>query len=825
MTEINLDSGDATLGVTLSYFIGASNSKRVAKYNGYNSSYWTRTPDGYDSSRGRYRACYVQISGSEGAFSTNSTEGVRPIVPFSSDLFVMDDGTLTANQSPTAPASIAASNVMGGQQATVTLGAASDPDGTVINYVYERSIDTGMWTQFASTASLSIIDQISDDWDTVRYRAKAVDDKGVEGPYATSQTYTVIHNQPPTAPASITASNIMGGQQATVTLGAATDTDGQIINYTYERQVDGGSWTQFASENSLTVTDQIDDSWTTVTYRAKAMDDMGAEGPYATSEVYTVVHNQPPTAPGSIEVTNVITGQQATVTLTAATDPDGTVASYIYERQVDGGAWQQIANVNSLTQTDSILATWGTVAYRAKAVDNEGVSGPYATAAAETVTGGWILIGGPISNLGVQGGLFNLPLNIGVSGNTGVTGINLQVLQDGVQVYNNAVNQGDVINIPVDTRAMASGQHQIQAIADKDTFLAANVAWLFVVPSMALPDGGRIEQAQNADGEPIFFTTTTRAVIGPDGKSAQTQIDEINRSHQGITGHLAFVDAVMGPNASYVLARAATTTYAYQYYAPAAAGATGATLVSVYPGYNGAVGDLLTAAADTLTFNIPANGLLSIYQYNLDTTEPPDTDPTANFVTLDQPHVMTAATNTGNTADGLEDALTAMMRAFPSRNYYALNDAMDPDATYYVVSQAVIGPDTASATVAYVSSANPTTWYQGVQITLMNTSNIPALFDYISSPLVSAATTDNPVVAGVNLNATLATMIKAQPIYLRYQLESSTGVLYYVCSPTAITPETVSAINVLYCTASGTYYNGETLTLAPPTDPTPEVTE
>lgn len=635
---------------------------------------------------------------------------------------------------------------------------------------------------------------------------------------------TFITNQPPTAPASITASNVMGGQQATVTLGAASDSDGQIINYTYERQVDGGRWTQFASTASLNVTDSIDDSWTTVAYRARAMDDMGAEGPYAISQTYTVVHNLPPTAPGSIQVTNVVGGQTVTITLTAATDPDGTVASYIYERQVDGGAWQQIANVNSLTQTDSILATWGTVAYRAKAVDNEGVSGPYATAAAETVNGGWILIGGPISNLGVQGGLFNLTLNIGVSGNTGVTGINLQVLQDGVQVYNNAVNQGDVINIPVDTRAMASGQHQIQAIADKDTFLAANVAWLFVVPSMALPDGGRIEQAQNADGEPIFFTTTTRAVIGPDGKSAQTQIDEINRSHQGITGHLAFVDAVMGPNASYVLARAAATTYAYQYYAPAAAGATGATLVSVYPGYNGAVGDLLTAAADTLTFNIPANGLLSIYQYNLDTTEPPDTDPTANFVTLDQPHVMTAATNAGNTADGLEDALTAMMRAFPSRNYYALNDAMDPDATYYVVSQAVIGPDTASATVAYVSSANPTTWYQGVQITLMNTSNIPALFDYISSPLVSAATTDNPVVAGVNLNATLATMIKAQPIYLRYQLESSTGVLYYVCSPTAIAPETVSAINVLYCTASGTYYNGETLTLAPPTGPTTEVT-
>lgn len=540
----------------------------------------------------------------------------------------------------------------------------------------------------------------------------------------------------------------------------------------------------------------------------------------------TVSTNEPPTAPGSISVTGVVGGGNASITLTAATDPDGTVASYIYERSVDGAEFQPFANVNALTQTDRVSSAWGSVAYRAKAVDDDGMSGPYVTSQTFTVNSGWILIGGPSpSNVGVQSTPFNLPITIGASDRTGITGINLEVFRDNEQIYSGVLSQGDSVNIFVDTRSMASGRHAIQAIATKEDYLPANTAWFFTVPSIALPDGGRSEQMQNADGQPIFPVTTTRDVIGPNGESAQTQIDKINRSHQGITGHLAFVDAVMGPNASYVLARAAATTYAYQYYAPAAAGATGATLVSVYPGYNGAVGDLLTAAADTLTFNIPANGLLSIYQYNLDATDPPNTDPTANFVTLDQPHVVTAATNTGNTADGLEDALTAMMRAFPSRNYYALIDAMDPDATYYVVSQAVIGPDTASATVAYVSSANPTTWYQGVQITMMNTSNIPALFDYIHSPVVSAATTDNPVVAGVNLNATLATMIKAQPIYLRYQLESSTGVLYYVCSPTAIKPETVSAINVLYCTASGTYYNGEILTLAPPTDPTPEVTE
>lgn len=430
MTEINLDSGDATLGVTLSYFIGASNSKRVAKYNGYNSSYWTRTPDGYDSSRGRYRACYVQISGSEGAFSTNSTEGVRPIVPFSSDLFVMDDGT-------------------------------------------------------------------------------------------------IITNQPPTAPASITASNIMGGQQATVTLGAATDADGQIINYTYERQVDGGSWTQFASENSLTVTDSIDDSWTTVAYRARAMDDMGAEGPYAASEVYTVVHNLPPTAPGSIQVTNVTTGQEATVTLTAATDPDGTVASYIYERSVDGAEFQPFANVNALTQTDHISGDWGTVAYRACAVDDDGAAGPYVTSETKTVTTGLVTIAGPAADLGEKPMPFAFWFSCGVSDQTAVQDIAVRVTVDGREFFTGTLDSGAAKGLYIDTRFRGAGQHTIAVTASKEDYQPAAASYTFTVPSVTLPYEGRAEMPQNSAGQPVWWYGLARFIFGPDGKDLITLMQEM----------------------------------------------------------------------------------------------------------------------------------------------------------------------------------------------------------------------------------------------------------------------------------------------------------
>lgn len=535
----------------------------------------------------------------------------------------------------------------------------------------------------------------------------------------------------------------------------------------------------------------------------------------------TVTDNQPPTAPGSIEATNVVSGGSATVTITAATDPDGTIASYVYERSVDGGQFTQFANVNSLTTTDSIQSPWGTVAYRAAAVDNYGSQGPYVTSETYTVNSGWVIVGGPVSNLGVQDVPFELPLVVGISGETGITGINLQVLLDGAQIFNDQLNQGASVALPIDTRAMASGQHEIQAIAEKTDYLSASVAWYFVVPSIALPAGGYAAQLEDDSGNPIYPTTTTRNVMGPNGKSAQTQLDELASAHKGTVGHLAFVDAVLGP-ATYNLARASAATYAYQYFAPAAADTSSQALVSVYPSYTGTIGTLLTASAGSLTFNVPSNGILALWEYVVDVTPPASTDPTVNFTPLIQPQVVTAATNTGNTASDLNAALTAMMKAFPAQNYYAITDAMDSGVTYYVASQAIITATTPSASVAYVSSANPTTWYQGVQLTFVDTSNMPAQFSYMSAPIVTAATSANPVTAGDSLNATLTAMIKAQPSYYRYLLEDGSGSLYYICSPTQITADSVSAAGVLYCTTDGTYYNGESLTLAPP--PTPEVT-
>lgn len=533
----------------------------------------------------------------------------------------------------------------------------------------------------------------------------------------------------------------------------------------------------------------------------------------------TITTNSPPTAPGSIEASNVVSGQTATITLTAATDPDGTIASYIVERSVDGSSgWQQVANANSLTATDSISSDWGTVQYRACAVDNLGVSGPYITSDTYDVNAGWILIGGPASNMGVQSVPFNFNATIGVSGQVGVTGIQVTVKLDGAQVYSDTVNQAAVVSVPINTRVMGSGQHEIQVVATKEDLLSAVSAYVFVVPSIALPDGGTSQVLEDSQGNPVFPVTSARYVIGSNGKDVQAEIDQINNAHRGTTGHLAFVDAVLGP-ASKTYPRASGVTYAIQGYAPANTSNPGG-LLCIYAAYIGQLDTFLNATAEELIFNIPANVILTLYEYVLDAAPPAETDPTVNFNALAQPKVLTAATNTGNTADSLNAALTAMMAAFPTQNYYLLTDPAG-DVTYYVASQATIAPGTTSATCAYVSSANPTTWYQGVQLTFINTSNIPALFTPLNPPMVASATSANAVTVGSTLSQTLLAMIQAQPTYKRYQMEDSSGTTYYVLSSTQLTTDSLTASNVLYCTESGTYYNGETLKFVPAEFPNP----
>lgn len=321
-------------------------------------------------------------------------------------------------------------------------------------------------------------------------------------------------------------STIMGGTPITITVTSGSGkVYGGTVSYQYQVNLAGAGWITIATTSATSYQYTVPYGTASIQVRVRAQDNIGfTSTTYVTSSSVTVINNQPPTAPGSIDVTGVVAGQQATITLTAATDPDGTIASYIYERSVDGNAWQQIANVNSLTQTDTISADWGTVAYRACAVDDDGASGPYVTSSTTVVNSGWVIISGPAADMGSQPKPFTFTITPSISGTTTSDQITVDVTLDGSSIYNEAVAPGTAIDLDVDTRLMRTGDHAIAVSATCASYVPAADEYTFTVPAITIPDGGRMDQLEGQDGQVIFPITIARAVAGLENYSVESKV-------------------------------------------------------------------------------------------------------------------------------------------------------------------------------------------------------------------------------------------------------------------------------------------------------------
>ena len=94
-------------------------------------------------------------------------------------------------------------------------------------------------------------------------------------------------------------SEVIGGENLSISWGQSTDPDGNLAGYKLERKVDDGTWAQIYSGSSRSYTDSITYGWTSVQYRVKAYDTAGAESAYTTSAVRTVTNNRPPVISGS----------------------------------------------------------------------------------------------------------------------------------------------------------------------------------------------------------------------------------------------------------------------------------------------------------------------------------------------------------------------------------------------------------------------------------------------------------------------------------------------------------------------------------------------
>ena len=200
---------------------------------------------------------------------------------------------------PTIPSTITLpSTVYGGQSCSVSWSKSTDEDGNLEGYIVERSYNGGSsWSQIYQGTATSTSTTIPFGTGTVMFRVCAYDTQGEKSGWRTSSNKTVVNNRAPGAPPSISVPLApSGGEALTVTWTAASDADGNLEGYELERQWDGtGAFTQLYKGAALSYRDTIPKGeHTSVIYRVRAYDAMGAKSSYTTSPSRTIENNTAP---------------------------------------------------------------------------------------------------------------------------------------------------------------------------------------------------------------------------------------------------------------------------------------------------------------------------------------------------------------------------------------------------------------------------------------------------------------------------------------------------------------------------------------------------
>ena len=172
----------------------------------------------------------------------NGQVGVRPALNLSNAIRVSDttdnEGyyTIVWNTAPSAPSVLnVPTTIYGGKSNSISWNNVADPDGDVVTYTLECSVNGGAYTQLYSGTSTVYAHLVPFGTTSVQYRVKATDPSNASSAYTTSTSRTVINNNAPV----ISGSDANLGVKSAGFSGTYTVTDANNNTVTVTESIDG----------------------------------------------------------------------------------------------------------------------------------------------------------------------------------------------------------------------------------------------------------------------------------------------------------------------------------------------------------------------------------------------------------------------------------------------------------------------------------------------------------------------------------------------------------------------------------------------------------
>ena len=325
--------------------------------------------------------------------------------------------------------------------------------------------------------------------------------------------------------------SILYDSDITISIAASEDAINNTygnISYTYSYKFNDTDWTDIKTTSETTCSLRVPSGKKTVKVRVRAQDDIGfTSSTYVESNEVSVYASNPPSAPSSILVDRAIAGWVTKVVVGPATDTDGKVVSYVFERKTNSQNWTEIQNSNSLIYSEVIDSSWSTVQYRVKAVDDSGTYGPYIESDTFDVKNNILVIIGPrVPDFGTKIGTFKITFYVIVAGSQS-NDISATLSVDSTKLYNGVVDAEQMVSVEIDTSKLERSGHVITITASKEGYDMASETYTFVIKDLELPSGGYVVQFQDSTGKPISPVAKAQGIIMNDGRDLETVIADI----------------------------------------------------------------------------------------------------------------------------------------------------------------------------------------------------------------------------------------------------------------------------------------------------------